>query len=261
MSKQFTANLKWNVNEGSINRLRDRHLKRSLAGIERVIDDYAAGASRYIAYVKILTDASTGTAWHRNENALRGNNENARFETGNMFRSVGYESYSFDATFKIGAEFGLPTIANGGERYFMEQEYGFKQVNKGGARYVKGMGSGAAAIKHMRPQFRKQMLQLGFLSGKKDARGTQVMKLQRAGIDFNQAWSATFATNMTAESRQKRNDIIKRMQARELATYVKSLESKKVIASFSIGGRSAALEQFRSRLMGNGAAPTSEAGF
>jgi len=261
VAKQFTANLKWNVNEGSIERIKERYLKRNLANLERAIDDYAAGASRYIAYVKILTDASTGTAWHRNENALRGNHENARFETGNMFRSVGYESYSFSSDFKIGAEFGLPTVANGGERYFMEQEYGFKMPVKNGVRYVKGMWSGEAAIKHMRPQFRKQMLQMGFLTGKVDARGMQVLKLQRAGIDFNQAWSATFASTMSTESREKRNSLIKRMQAREFSSYVQDLQNKKVIASFSTGGRSAALEQFRSRLMGNGATPTSEAGF
>jgi len=195
VSNGISASAKWNVNQASIDRITKRYIKKNLATLENIVDWYAKTASDFIVDKKILRGSSTGTNWHRNANAERGNEFGARYDSGAMAQSVGYESYSFNSDNQIGAEFGLPTPAAGGPAYFMSQERGFTIQTNSGSHKVKPMNSAGEAHEHMRPLMRRKMLSEGFLRGKRDARGSTVVALMRGvggkSYSFDAAWAMT----------------------------------------------------------------------
>lgn len=242
MSSRISAKAKWNVNEASIKRLTDRYVKKNLGNIERAVDWYAHNAAYYIEEFKVLSGSSTGTAWHRNINAQRGNKGGARVETGYMARSIGYDSYSFNSDNEIGAEFGLRMPQAGGERYFLQQEKGFTIDTKMGPHKVVGMHSAEAAHKWMRPRFRKQMLSMGFLYGK-DVRGQTVLALMRGAAGKPMGFDAAYAaTGNTATAAQKAayNSLQKKINERELNRFIRqqaSDENQRVIDASRINSQ------------------------
>lgn len=218
--------VKWNVNEGSINRILASYIKKNEANIERLVEDHAQKASVVMREDYILKGSPTGTMWHKFVNAERGNAYGARYETGEMASAVGYQAYGMNANGVVGAEFGLPD-----EAYYLAQEYGFVQENEGGNRVVKGMNAANKTIKALTPDFRKKMLALGFLKGAKDARGSAVLGLMSQGNTFLEAWVKTAPDRSVAQrmawaeilrSRQEaedrlRVDYAKAQSSRELA--------------------------------------------
>jgi hypothetical protein len=201
--------VKWNVNEGSINRILASYIKKNEANIEKLVEDYAEKASLVIRNDYILKGSPTGTRWHQFVNAERGNAYGARYETGDMARAVGYQAYGMNANGVVGAEFGLPD-----EAYYLAQEYGFVQENEGGNRVVKGMNSAKKTIKALTPDFRKRMLALGFLKGAKDARGSAVLGMMSQGNTFLEAWVKT-APNRSLAQREAWAEIVRGRQEAE----------------------------------------------
>lgn len=230
MSKGISAKGKWNVNEASIKRMTNRYIEKNLSNIENVIDWYAKHGADYVERFAVLSGSSTGTAWHRNKNAERGFQYGARVDTGYMARSVGYDSYSFSSDNEIGAEFGIRTPAGGGEDYFIKQEEGFDLKIGSGVRKVKPMNSSARAHAALKPYFRKEMLRIGFLRGKKDVRGTAVLDVMRSkafkNMNFDTAWMATSPSRSDAQ-KAAWDKIQAKINRRELNEYLRLVKSNK----------------------------------
>lgn len=245
MSNGISAKAKWNVNQASIDRMMKRYIKSNLGNIENIVDWYAKDAANFIVEKKILRGSATGTTWHRNANLQRGNEYGARFDTGNMASSVGYESFSFNSDNQIGAEFGLPTPAAGGEQYFMNQERGFKIQTKAGEHKVKAMNSATEAHAHMRPRMRRMMLANGFLTGKQDVRGSTVISLMRGvggkQYSFDAAWAMTGDDRSPAQ-KAAADAFAKRVNERELRNFIarqNAAANRRVIDSLKLGSGAA----------------------
>ena len=235
--------VKWNVNPATVQRLTSSYIKSSLRKVEENLTFFSEIASEYIYKEAILRGSSTGTAWHRNANAIRGNEFGARIDTGQMAKNVGFLPADAIEDGQSTSEFGLFT---GGEDYFMRQEFGFKMQMKNGYGNVPGMRSAEKAIKYTKPIFRKRMLYDGFLRGKVDTRGTRVLQLMSGvnkfgesvgPVGFDTAWKATSPIKSDA-AKDAYLSMLRRAKDRQALSAFNDLKwsnNRRVIDSLSSG--------------------------
>lgn len=193
----YLPNLKWNVNQNSIERIKKAYVKKSLEGVKDAIGDAASWGAKATLDYKVLGGTPTGSVWHYVTNVIRGNRDGARRDTGKMASAVGSSKATGNVIFS--ATYGLP---KNGPEYFMQQEEGFTFTTWSGVkRKVPGMndpryGAQEKIDKAIEKQLRKKLLSKGFLPANGNVRFERVLNAMGRGQSFENAWSSEWGGNL-----------------------------------------------------------------
>ena len=242
----ITPKYEWNLGPSDVKRIMDKHIRKNEQNIASLLDRKASKYAEWIKETKIARGSWTGTDWHRLVNTeVRGQAEGARMETKAMYRSVDKTSTYSPEIDVWEVQFGIPTVAGGGEEYFTEQEIGFDlELASGQVRFVPGMESSRAAINIITKEIKKDFLRIGFLRGKgSDVRGQRILDLADT-LGFEKSYAMEYAPS---EAQKAAFDKFKEIGARIIAQRSAARQSRNNARDAAIISQYGSLFNYASR--------------